>query len=234
MNTDALITYIEKYYADQICLLPQGISPPTFVCQQNDYIEVCKAFKDDQKLSFDTLIDLCGIDYLHYGLDEWASSSATADGFSRGVNRIDDLSGGIEETDAVLKPTARYAINLQFLSVEHNHRIALKVFLDDSIMIDSVKDIWASADWYEREAFDLYGIIFKGHEDLRRLLTDYGFIGHPFRKDFPVSGYSEVRYDADQGRVVYEPVSIEERTLIPKSRIEDHRYESGDSGDSDA
>ena len=169
------------------------------------------------------LMDLCGVDYLSYGQDEWDTSSATSTGFSRGVSGGQLGEGAVE---ASYQPVRRFAVVYHFLSITHNHRLRLKVFCEDDQrpMLDSVIDIWASADWFEREAFDLYGIIFRGHPDLRRLLTDYGFIGHPFRKDFPLIGNVEMRYDPEKGRVVSAPVSIEPRTLVPKTIRDDNRY----------
>ncbi|MGQ0429208.1 MAG: NADH-quinone oxidoreductase subunit C [Gammaproteobacteria bacterium] len=173
-----------------------------------DLLEVCRALRDDPALAFEQLIDLSGIDYLDFGRAEWATESTTATGFSRGVER-----------DAEREAAGpRFAVVYHLLSVSRNTRLRLRCRCDpgEPPIVDSVTGIWASADWYEREAFDLYGILFRGHPDLRRILTDYGFIGHPFRKDFPLSGRVEVRYDPGKGRVVYEPVSIEPRTLVPK------------------
>ena len=142
-------------------------------------------------------------------------------GFSRGVAR-GELDGGADAA-----PGRRFAVVYHLLSIALNQRLRLRVFCadDGSPMVDSVAGIWAGADWFEREAFDLFGILFKGHPDLRRLLTDYGFIGHPFRKDFPLSGNVEVRYDPEKGRVVYQPVSIEPRVLVPKVIRHDNRYD---------
>ena len=144
----------------------------------------------------------------------------TASGFSRGVSR-----GGMDA--ATLPPGRRFAVVYHLLSVSFNRRVRLKAYCadDEHPVVDSVIDIWAGVDWFEREAFDLYGILFRGHPDLRRLLTDYGFIGHPFRKDFPLSGNVEVRYDPEKGRVVYQPVSIEPRVLVPKVIRHDNRYD---------
>ena len=169
------------------------------------------------------LMDLCGVDYLNYGQDEWETSSATNTGFSRGGSGGRSGERAVEDSQQSVR---RFAVVYHLLSITHNQRLRLKVFCDDEQrpMLDSVIDIWASADWFEREAFDLYGIVFRGHPDLRRLLTDYGFIGHPFRKDFPLIGNVEMRYDAEKGRVVYEPVSIEPRTLVPKTIRDDNRY----------
>ena len=169
------------------------------------------------------LMDLCGVDYLNYGQDEWETSSATNTGFSRGVSGGRSGERAVEDSQQSVR---RFAVVYHLLSITHNQRLRLKVFCDDEQrpMLDSVIDIWASADWFEREAFDLYGIVFRGHPDLRRLLTDYGFIGHPFRKDFPLIGNVEMRYDAEKGRVVYEPVSIEPRRVVPKTIRDDNRY----------
>ena len=178
--------------------------------------EVATALRDE--LGFDTLIDIAGVDYLGYGTAEWQTQTATDSGFSRAVTRTPRV--------ASEKSERRFAVVYHLLSVRHNKRIRVRVFCADTVrpMIDSVVSIWPAANWFEREAFDLFGILFQGHPDLRRLLTDYGFIGHPFRKDFPLIGNVEVRYDPEKGRVVYEPVSIEPRTLVPRVIRDDNRY----------
>jgi NADH-quinone oxidoreductase subunit C len=180
--------------------------------------------RDEPEFAFEELIDLCGVDYLAFGDVEWETTAASGSGFSRGVERTLD---GI----APEKPTGdnagarRFAVVYHLLSVKNNHRLRLKTYLpSDAPLVDSVVEIWTSANWYEREAFDLYGIMFRSHPDLRRILTDYGFIGHPFRKDFPLIGQVEMRYDIEKQRVIYEPVSIEPRTLVPKVKRDDHRY----------
>jgi NADH-quinone oxidoreductase subunit C len=175
-----------------------------------DLLALCRELRDAPELAFEQLIDLSGIDYLDYGRDEWATREATATGFSRGVER-----GPRGEAPA---SEGRFAVSYQLLSLARNTRLRLRCFCPagEPPMIDSVTEVWPSANWYEREAFDLYGILFRGHPDLRRILTDYGFIGHPFRKDFPLSGRVEVRYDPARGRVVQEPVSIEPRVTMPK------------------
>jgi NADH-quinone oxidoreductase subunit C len=161
-----------------------------------DYLDVCRALRDDPALRFEQLIDLCGLDYSSY---KDGGASSYADG-------------------------PRYCVVLHLLSLAHNWRLRLKVFCpDDELpMVPSVNEIWSAANWFEREAFDLYGIVFEGHADLRRILTDYGFIGHPFRKDFPVSGHVEMRYDPEQKRVIYQPVTIEPREIVPRIVREDH------------
>ncbi len=173
-------------------------------------VEVARTLKDDPQFRFTQLSDLSAVDYLTFGEADWQTQNASTSGFSRGVS-----AGGVRvEAPAERK---RFGIAYQLLSIEHNRRLRLKAYLDgEPPKIDSVVDIWASANWYEREAFDLFGVLFDGHPDLRRILTDYGFIGHPFRKDFPLEGYVEVRYDPEQKRVVNQPVSIEPRTLVPR------------------
>ena len=183
-----------------------------------DLRSVARLLRDAPELQFAMLIDVAGVDYLDYGRSEWQAEQATSSGFSRGVNSA---------AGHTLRAGRRYAVAYQLLSLTHNRRLRLRVWCEgeEEPAVDSVSEIWPSANWFEREAFDLYGILFRGHPDLRRLLTDYGFIGHPFRKDFPLIGNVEVRYDADLKRVVYEPVTIEERTLVPRVIRHDNRYE---------
>ena len=161
----------------------------TLEIERASLLKVCKRLRDDHLLRFEQLIDVCGVDYLSY--------------------RAESPEGA--------RPGPRFAAVYHLLSVSRNQRLRLRVFLDDSLpVVDSVVELWPSANWFEREAFDLFGFVFEGHPDLRRILTDYGFIGHPFRKDFPLSGHVEMRYDPAQRRVVYQPVSIEPRVLVPR------------------
>ena len=166
----------------------------TLVIQRADMLGVMRQLRDDFILNFEQLIDVCGVDYQSYGDGAWQGK--------------------------------RFASVYHLLSINKNHRLRVRVFAedDDFPVVDSVIDIWPAANWFEREAFDLFGILYEGHPDLRRILTDYGFVGHPFRKDFPLSGYVEMRYDPDQKRVVYQPVSIEEREIIPRSIREDSSH----------
>ncbi len=168
----------------------------TLVVKAADHQRVALILRDHADLGFDTMVDLCGVDYQNHGEGSWSG--------------------------------ARFAAVLHLLSVSHNWRLRLRTFCadDDFPMLGTVTEIWPAAGWYEREAFDLFGIIFEGHPDLRRILTDYGFVGHPFRKDFPISGYVEMRYDPEQKRVVYQPVTIEPREIIPRVIREDG-YGSG-------
>jgi NADH-quinone oxidoreductase subunit C len=191
----------------------------TYVVDKDDLVEVATSLRGD--FGFEMLMDVCGVDYLTYGSDEWLTQSATETGFSRGVEREPVILDEADEFDP-----KRFAVVYHLLSVQNNVRLRMRVYTGTSNppMLRSVVDIWNGANWFEREAFDLYGILFEGHPDLRRILTDYGFIGHPFRKDFPLSGNVEVRYDPDKGRVVYEPVSIQPRTLVPRVIRTDNRY----------
>lgn len=211
-------------------------------------LEVATTLRDHAELRFEMCMDVCGVDYLEHGRDEWKTDSATSSGFSRGVGRrgfnaqptliAEGQPGGVAIDGSVSAGGApgalpvpgggrRFAVVYHLLSITLNQRVRLRVLCPDDTqpMVDSVTPIWAGTDWFEREAFDLFGILFKGHPDLRRLLTDYGFIGHPFRKDFPLSGNVEVRYDPEKGRVVYQPVTIEARTLVPKVIRHDNRYD---------
>jgi NADH-quinone oxidoreductase subunit C len=169
----------------------EALGEITVGLRSRDCLDALKLIRDDASLAFDTLIDLCGMDYLEHGEGSWSG--------------------------------LRYASVMHFLSVEHNWRIRVRVFCadDDFPVLPSVTELWPCANWYERESFDLFGIIYENHPDLRRILTDYGFVGHPFRKDFPISGHMEMRYDPEQKRVVYQPVTIEPREIVPRVIRED-------------
>ncbi|MDP6437762.1 MAG: NADH-quinone oxidoreductase subunit C [Gammaproteobacteria bacterium] len=217
----ALAASIAARFSDAVQQVESSCGEVTFDVSLDRLLPVCTALRDEDEFGFEILIDLCGVDYLQYGKSEWQTESATDSGFSRGVNRevvIPDPVAGYDPR--------RFAVVYHLLSVQNNHRLRLRVYTGEANppLVPSVVDIWSSANWYEREAFDLYGILFRGHPDLRRILTDYGFIGHAFRKDFPLSGNVEVKYDEEQGRVVYQPVSIEPRTLVPKTIRDDNRY----------
>ena len=185
-RTQQLKSALEATLGGKIVSLKEALGELMLEAKAEHYLAVAKLLHDTPALGFEQLIDLCGVDYSEYGDGGWSG--------------------------------ARFAVVAQLLSVTHNWRLRLRVFpADDGFpMVDSVTGVWVSAGWYEREAFDLYGIVFAGHADLRRILTDYGFVGHPFRKDFPISGNVEMRYDPDQKRVIYEPVSIEPREVTPR------------------
>jgi NADH-quinone oxidoreductase subunit C len=216
---EALAGKVDARLGERVRRLPVRAAELAYECDAAQLLEVCRTLRDAAELKFEMLMDLAGVDHLHYGRDEWQTDSATRSGFSRGrVARSD-----APDPDA----PGRFAVVYNLLSITHNQRVRLMVRCPDATepVVDSVVDIWASANWFEREAFDLFGILFRGHPDLRRILTDYGFIGHPFRKDFPLSGNVEVQYDPDKQRVVYQPVSITPRVLVPKVIRHDHRYE---------
>lgn len=177
---------------------------------------VCEQLKIAADARFEVLVDLCGVDYLHYGLTEWSTADSTAAGFSRGVESpLHEREVALDAEDDVRTP--RFAVVAQLLSVALNQRLRVCVRLaGPAPVLPSLVSVWASANWYEREAYDLFGIRFADHPDCRRILTDYGFAGHPFRKDFPLIGRVELRYDAQQKGCVYEPVEITPRVLTPK------------------
>ena len=185
-SIETLTAAIQEILGERLVSATTALDELTVVVKAEHLLSVCAALRDDGKLHFEQLIDITGIDYSHYG-----------DGTYEGP---------------------RFAAIYHLLSLKHNWRLRLRVFAanDDFPVLESVIDIWACANWYERVAFDLYGIMFTGHPDLRRILTDYGFVGHPFRKDFPLSGNVEMRYDPDQKRVIYQPVTIEPRVITPR------------------
>ena len=201
-----------------------------------DWLAACTALRD--AFGFDTFIDLCGVDYLGYGEDEWDTEGVSSEGFSRGVegqgpgrfawgerpmHQVDEPVSMLPDE----RPARRFGVVLHLLSIARNLRLRVRCFApDDGLpVVASVTSVWPGANWFEREAFDLFGIVFEGHPDLRRILTDYGCVGHPFRKDFPLIGNVEVRYDADRKRVVYEPVtSVEPRVGVPRVVRDDARY----------
>ena len=221
---ERLATRLDERFGEQVKRLPSTCGELTLEVGRDDLIEVATALRNESDFGFEMVMDVCGVDYLDYGKSEWTTSSATETGFSRGVQREPVI---LDESDEFAE--RRFAVVYHLLSLRHNFRLRLRVFTGTSNppIVESVVGIWNSANWFEREAFDLYGILFDGHPDLRRILTDYGFIGHPFRKDFPLSGNVEVKYDPEKGRVAYQPVSIEPRTLVPRVIRHDNRYDEG-------
>jgi NADH-quinone oxidoreductase subunit C len=217
VSVQKLAEQVEARFGDVLQRVPGGRDELTYEVLGGKLLDVCRGLRDDKALCFEQLMDLCGMDYLQYGEAEWRTEDATRSGFSRGVKHTAPEAHTGER---------RYAVVYHLLSIKHNERLRLRNFCaGDPPLVDSVTGIWASANWFEREAFDLYGILFSGHPDLRRILTDYGFVGHPFRKDFPLSGNVEVRYDPDKQRVVYQPVSIEPRILVPRVIRHDPRFQ---------
>lgn len=196
---------------------------------------VARRLRDHDDLQFQQLIDLAGIDYLGLGDDEWATRDVTHEGFSRGVEGQGSGRIVYGERPSWQVPERRFAVIVQLLSLRHNRRVRLRAFCADDALpsLPSLTEIWPVANWFEREAFDLFGIAFEGHPDLRRILTDYGFVGHPFRKDFPLIGNIEVRFDPVRNRVIHEPVSIEPRVLVPRVIRDDSRYEQSRAEEAD-
>ena len=192
------------------------------------WLEVCRALRDEDEFCFEQLTDLCGLDYLGYGQSEWDAEDASHEGFSRGIEALGPGRFDWENRPEASDVEHRFAVVVHLLSFKHNRRLRLRCFAPDDGMpiLPSLTEIWSSANWYEREAFDLYGIVFEGHHDLRRIMTDYGFTGHPFRKDFPLIGNVEVRYDEQKKRVIYEPVQIEPRVTVPRVLRDDSRYKA--------
>ena len=229
-NLNQLSSELQRVFNNSLQSVEVDRDEITVVVKPSELIDVLTQLNSVDEFKFDQLIDLAGVDYLEFGTDEWNTETATSSGFSRGVEKA---SFGRFTFDDAKKDTEmngpRYAVVYHLLSIANNFRIRVKVFCEDNHLpvLPSVTKIWSCANWYEREAFDLFGIVFEGHPDLRRILTDYGFTGHPFRKDFPLVGHIEVRYDPDQKRVIYQPVSIEPRVNVPKVIRDDHRFEEG-------
>jgi NADH-quinone oxidoreductase subunit C len=219
---EALATAVARVLPD-LPAVPNHTGEATYEVAAEELLFAAAALRDSPGLQFEMCMDVCGVDYLEHGRAEWKTREATTSGFSRGVARAHPG----EDAASASAGERRFAVVYHLLSISLNHRLRLRVFCADAAepMVDSVAGIWAGADWFERETFDMFGILFRGHPDLRRLLTDYGFIGHPFRKDFPLSGNVEVRYDPEKGRVVYQPVTIDPRVLVPKVIRHDNRYD---------
>ncbi len=218
-TVDNLCPRLEKRFAEFAVTCEICVDQIIMDIPADSLIEIATALRDEEEFAFDQLMDLCGVDFSAYGDVDWQTGRASSSGFSRAV--------GSQDSDQNTDSEKRFAIIYQLLSLNHNQRLRLRVYASgEPPIIPSVISVWNSADWYEREAFDLFGVLFDGHPDLRRLLTDYGFIGHPFRKDFPLEGNVEVRYDEEKGRVIYQPVTIESRVLVPRVIRDDGRFGS--------
>jgi NADH-quinone oxidoreductase subunit C len=200
ITPETLLERVQDVLGDKVVRGVVALDEATIEVAPEDWHEVSLSLRDDPALAFDLMVDLCGVDYSAYKEDAWDGK--------------------------------RFAVVLHLLSIKRNHRLRVRTFCaDDELpIIASLMDVWPAVNWFEREAFDLYGIIFDGHPDLRRILTDYGFIGHPFRKDFPISGHVEMRYDPELKRVVYQPVSIEPREITPRIVREDQYGDLGQRG----
>ena len=228
--TKSLSDELTACFGDRVSVSEPGTGMATIEVPVDEWLEVAQTLRDDPRFTFSQLTDLCGVDYLGFGQVEWETTEATHEGFSRGVEGLGpgrfDWKNRPESADA----EHRFGVVVHLLSTHHNMRLRMKTFAADEGLpiVPSLVETWNSANWYERETFDLFGIIFEGHPDLRRILTDYGFTGHPFRKDFPLIGNVTVRYDEEKGRVVYEPVEIEPRVLVPRVIRDDSRYKADD------
>ncbi|MFY2765170.1 NADH-quinone oxidoreductase subunit C [Arenimonas sp. MALMAid1274] len=212
---------------DRVVSVREALGETTVELTPEGWLEGARLLRDDADLHFESLIDLCGVDFLGYGEDEWDTTDVSSEGFSRGVEGAGPGRFNWADRPRGNGPERRFAVVAHLLSVKHNRRVRLRCFASDNSLpvVASLVDVFPVANWFERECFDLFGILFEGHPDLRRILTDYGFVGHPFRKDFPLTGNVEVRYDAERKRVVYEPVSIDPRVGVPRVVREDSRWE---------
>jgi NADH-quinone oxidoreductase subunit C len=225
-STANLKKKLETQFSNELVSCELDCGQVTLVIHAEHVLSVCKTLRDDEQFAFSQLSDLCGVDYSTYGQVDWATNETTSIGFSRGRE---------SSNEKTIDENKRYAVVYHLLSIKNNIRLRVRCFVSgEPPVIASVNEIWNSANWFEREAFDLFGIIFKGHPDLRRILTDYGFIGHPFRKDFPLEGNVEVHYDAEKQRVVYAPVTITNRVLVPRVIRDDNRFIKPQEEQSDA
>ena len=224
-RTQQLADNLTKEFGDKLKSNVVAVGEVTIEVLASDLVEVCTQLRDGPAFKFEQLTDCCGVDYSEYGSVEWTTDKSTSTGFSRGIEEGSNarLTFG-DAPNYVNTDRQRFAAVYHLLSITKNQRLRVRAYAenDNVPIIPSVIEVWASADWYEREAFDLFGILFSGHPDLRRILTDYGFVGHPFRKDFPLIGHVEMRYDAEQKRVIYQPVTIEPRVLVPRVIRHEH------------
>ena len=218
---------LRERFASQILGISEHAGDIGMDVALESWLDVARALRDDPALHFEQAIDLCGVDYLAFGEAEWDTENVSNEGFSRGVEG--EGPGRFRWSGRPSAPHIRnrFAIVVHLLSITHNRRLRIRCFASDEGLpiVPSLISVWRGLNWFEREAFDMYGILFHGHPDLSRILTDYGFVGHPFRKDFPLIGNVEVRYDEERRRVVYEPVSIEPRVGVPRTVRDDARVE---------
>jgi NADH-quinone oxidoreductase subunit C len=213
LNNQSILQWVRDSLPEALTGHHEHRGELTLEIDRNKLPELCVQLRDHESMRFEQLIDVCGVDYLQYGYSEGGLPIRTFSGQQKLSEFVDEPA---HETVSTWKGP-RFAVVYHLLSLRHNARLRLRVYPDEeSLIVPSLVEVWNAANWFEREAFDLYGIVFEGHPDLRRILTDYGFIGHPFRKDFPLVGHVEMRYDPEKGRVVYQPVTTESRTLVPK------------------
>lgn len=227
----SLARHLEVKLGHKIVGTHESLGETTIEVLPENWLGVARSLRDEPELGFDVCVDVCGVDYLSHGQVEWDTTDVSSEGFSRGVEGQGAGRFSWAERPRNTNIPRRFAVVVHLLSLEHNQRLRMRAFCEDDEVpaIPSLVDVWPGVNWFEREAFDLYGIVFEGHPDLRRILTDYGFVGHAFRKDFPLIGNVEVRYDPDKKRVVYEPVSIEPRVLVPRTIRDDSRYEQANA-----
>ena len=212
---------IAKHIVDQY-ELEESIDILTIKIHKDSLLNVMSTLKNNKELDFIQLTDICAVDYYTYGETEWGTKEATSTGYSRGIKPSSHGRIKFEHKKTKNNMDNRFCVVYHLLSISNNSRIRVKIYLsDEPPIIKSLTSLWPAANWYEREAFDLFGILFEEHPDLRRLLTDYGFIGHPFRKDFPLTGNIQIRYDPTLKRIIQEPVDIVPRVLVPKVIRED-------------
>jgi len=228
-QTSPLAQRIAAHFGDGIVGIAEGLGETTVEVLPENLLAVAKDLRDNDAFHFEQAMDVAGVDYLSYGQSEWDTTDVSAQGFSRAVEG--DGPGRFQWSNRPMVGPGghkRFAAVVHLLSIRHNCRVRLRCHAqDDSLpVVPSLTSLWPGVNWFEREAFDLFGIIFEGHPDMRRILTDYGFVGHPFRKDFPLIGNVEVRYDETLQRVIYEPVtSVEPRVLVPRVIRDDSRYD---------
>ena len=228
--TDAATTLAQRLsarFGDKIAATHEWEGETIIDVLPENWLALARALRDEPDFHFEQLLDVAGVDYLSYGQVEWDTTDVTSTGFSRGVEG--QSAGRFDWADRPRTGVGhrRFAVVVQLTSIKHNARLRIRAYCQDDAfpVVPSLTSIWPGANWFEREAFDLFGILFEGHPDLRRILTDYGFVGHPFRKDFPLIGNVEVRYDEVAQRVIYEPVtSVVPRVLVPRTVRDDSRY----------
>jgi len=225
-RNQALAQSLSDILGERIASMTEYRGQLTVEVSRDHWLDAAWLLRDEPELAFGQLTDLCGIDYLGYGDDEWETAEATGTGFSRAADSLGPGRFAWEDRPEAGEIQNRFAVIVHLLSHKHNRRLRLRCYAPDNELpvLPSLVEVWNSVNWYEREAFDLFGIAFEGHPDLRRIMTDYGFIGHPFRKDFPLIGNVTVRYDEDKGRVVYVPTEIEPRVTVARVVRRDSRY----------
>ena len=224
----AVAEIYHQHFGDRVKVGDTESGIVTLEVEADSWLEVCRTLRENEDFNYEQLTDLCGVDYLGFGQSEWETSDATSEGFGRGIEGMGPGRFAWAERPESDQVQNRFCVVVHLLSYRNNQRLRLRCFVpsDDLPILASLVEIWSAANWYEREAFDMFGIVFEGHPDLRRILTDYGFTGHPFRKDFPLIGNVAVRFDSEKERVIYEPVDIDPRVTVPRVLRDDTRYQT--------